>query len=97
MCEHLIKVEEYIKSKGIPEYWRGQPWTANCREWIYFDCLLSPKDLIDKLKLDPCVQVHDYFDIKAGAELGLFCTVCKDGVMGVHPQGPGASAKDLIF
>jgi hypothetical protein len=88
MCEHLIKAEEYIKSKGIPEYWRGQPWTDNCREWIYFDCRFDPAALKEKLALDPCVQVHDYFDIKAGAELGLYCSICKDGVMGVHPKSP---------
>jgi hypothetical protein len=96
MCEHLQSAENYIKSKGIPEYWRGQPWNKNCREWGYFDCRLSPESLIKKLQLDSCVRVHDYFDIKAGAEFGLFCTICKDGVMGVHPKSSGAKDKILI-
>lgn len=94
MCQHLKKAEEYIRASGVKEYWRGQPWTDNCREWIYFDALFDPADLKEKLQLDACVGVHDYFDPKAGSEFGLFCRVCKDGVMGLHPQS-GAAGNEI--
>jgi hypothetical protein len=96
MCIHLQPAEAYIKSKGIPEFWRGQPWTDNCREWIYFDCFFNPAELKAKLKLDECVQVHDYFDIKAGSERGLVCDTCKDGVMGIHPDSGYGASKPVI-
>lgn len=96
MCIHLKPAEEYIKSKGIPEFWRGQPWTNNCREWVYFDCLFSPLDLKNKLGLDDCVTIHDYYDIKAGSERGLFCEICKDGVMGIHPDSGNTPGKPSV-
>jgi hypothetical protein len=96
MCEHLKKAEDYIKSKGIKESWRGQPWTENCREWIYFDCVLSPQNLKTKLQLEDFVQVHDYSDTKAGSELGLICSICKDGIMGMHPESSIAKQMPVI-
>jgi hypothetical protein len=96
MCEHLVRVEDYIRAKGGKESWRGQPWTRNCREWVYFEVVLQPLEIRHKLHLDACVEVHDYFDIKAGAELGLFCNKCLDGVMGMHPDSPSSAGKPLI-
>ena len=85
MCEHLQKVENYIKQKDIKEVFRGRPWGKNCREWIYFNCILDTGELKRKLELDACVVTHQYYDIKVANELGLFCTICKDGIMGVNP------------
>jgi hypothetical protein len=96
MCIHLKAVEDYIKQQGIVEYWRGQPWTRNCREWIYFECVFSPTQLKAKLGLDACVDIHIYNDIKAGSEQGLICNECKDGVMGLHPESSLASARPLV-
>lgn len=87
MCEHLQKAEKYIEEKGLTAVFRGRPWGKNCREWVYFDCILDTEQLITKLALDPCVKTHNYQDIKIADELGLFCTLCKDGIMGVNPQG----------
>ena len=96
MCVHLKTVEEYIKQKGIPENWRGQPWSRYCREWIYFECVFSPTQIKTKFRLHSCVEAHIYHDIKAGSEQGLVCTKCNDGVMGLHPQSDSASSKPLV-
>ena len=96
MCEHLIRVEDYLKARGAVESWRGQPWTDNCREWVYFEAILNPSEIRHRLHLDACVEVHDYYDIKAGSELGLVCTRCQDGVMGMHPESSSAAGKPII-
>lgn len=86
MCKHLMPVETYLLAKGFKEIYRGQVWSNNCREWIYFNTILNPKQLIEQFQLDACITIHDYADIKVGSELGLFCTACKDGIMGYHPN-----------
>lgn len=96
MCTHLEKVVEYLTHHAIKEAWRGQPWTDNCREWIYYDAVLDPVFLQRHLSLDACIEMHDYSDIKAGSERGLFCTICKDGVMGMHPNDQQAKGKPVI-
>src|SRR5690349_14364402 len=96
MCIHLAPLENYLRAKNIAEVWRGQPWTKNCREWIYFDCSFDAAGLKAKLGLDPVVEVHDYPDVKAGSEAGLFCTACKDGVMGLHSSNPLSMQKPFI-
>lgn len=90
MCVHLEPVETYIKSNGFAEYWRGQPWTQNCREWVYFDCILDTSSISAKLNLHSCVTVHDYNDVKAGSERGFICSICKDGIMGRYPDSLGS-------
>ena len=82
MCEHLIKLEEYLEAKKIREMYRGRAWSKNCRVWIYYDCILDIDSLKERFKFDDCVQVHEYDDIKAGNELGFVCTKCNDGIIG---------------
>jgi len=96
MCIHLKEMETYLRSQGAKETWRGQPWTERCREWIYFDCVLNIESLQKKVLLDDCVTVHDYNDIKAGAELGFFCNQCEDAIMGIHPATSSAANKQFI-
>jgi hypothetical protein len=96
MCEHLHSAEQYLRASGAVEVWRGKPWQNNCREWIYFNCLFDPVALKQTLQLDSFIGMHDYFDIKGGAERGLFCTVCRDGLMGIHPESHQASTVLVI-
>lgn len=96
MCEHLLKVENYIKAKGIQEVFRGRPWGKNCREWVYFNCILDTEELKIKLELNACVETHEYSDSKVANELGLFCTSCRDGIMGVIPETGHTTDKILI-
>ena len=93
MCAHLKPVEDYLLSKGYKEIYRGQVWSNNCREWIYFNTVLQPKELINQFKLESFIIIHDYEDIKVGAELGLECTICKDAIMGYHPNSAYSKEK----
>jgi hypothetical protein len=95
MCEHLQPLEDYIKAKKIPEIFRGQAWSNNCREWVYFDCVLEPESLKAAFHLPSFVTTHENTDEKSGTELGLVCTQCKDAIMGLHPNH-ASSAKLLI-
>jgi hypothetical protein len=96
MCIHLKPLEDYLQSEGIVETYRGQVWSKNCREWIYFDAILNPQKLKDKFHLDDTIKIHDYEDIKVGSELGLVCTVCNDAIMGPHPNSPYSKEKITI-
>jgi hypothetical protein len=96
MCEHLIELECYIKSKNIKETFRGKAWSENCREWVYFDCVLSVNKLKEKFNFDNCVKVHEYNDVKIANELGFYCDVCKDGIMGFNPNNENTVNKKHI-
>ena len=75
---------------GIPETSRGQAWTDNCREWVYFDCILDLADLRARFRLADLVVDHDHLGTHDGCERGFYCSRCLDGVMGRHPShGPG--------
>jgi len=95
MCEHLQSLEDYLKTQKIPEIFRGQAWSDNCREWAYFDCVLEPESLKAKFHLPSFVTRHENTDEKSGTELGLVCTQCKDAIMGLHPNHT-SSAKLII-
>ena len=85
MCEHLIKLEEYLDTKNIRETYRGRAWSKNCRIWIYYDCILDINSLKERFKFDECVRVHEYNDIKVGSERGFICIKCNDAIMGKRP------------
>ncbi|MBS1513016.1 MAG: hypothetical protein JST86_19420 [Bacteroidetes bacterium] len=86
MCEHLKILEHYLKGKAIPETFRGKTWSDNCREWIYFDCVLDIASLQAKFHLPNFVVQHENRDPRSGTELGLVCTLCKDAIVGLHPD-----------
>ena len=91
MCEHLRFLEDYLKAKKIPEIFRGQAWSDNCREWVYFDCVLDTESLKTKFNLPPFVITHENTDERSGTELGLVCTQCQDAIMGLHPKHSSSS------
>ena len=95
-CTHLQPVQQYLSSLHIKITYRGQPWGNNCRDWIYYDCIVSAKRLIERLKLDTCVEVHDYQDIKVGSEMGLYCRQCQDAILGPHPNSVYAKGLQVI-
>jgi len=84
MCIHLFPLEQEIKSKGIRETFRGQAWTDNCREWIYFDCYLDVEQIKQRLALPDFIEHHVNEDPKSGYEEGLVCTLCHDAIIGYH-------------
>jgi hypothetical protein len=84
ICEHLRPLEDAIRAAGIAETFRGQPWTTNCREWVYFDCYLEVEKIRQQFDLSACVVDHLNDDPKSGRESGVVCTECHDGIVGLN-------------
>lgn len=84
MCEHLIVLDNELKSNGFKETYRGQPWSDNCREWVYYDCFLDLVAIRKRLNLPDFVESHSNDDPRSGLEAGLVCSQCHDGVIGAH-------------
>lgn len=81
-CPHLAELEKDLLSAMIPVTYRGQAWGDNCREWVYFDCVLDVERLRVEYSLPDFVRHHENLDQRSGTESGLVCERCKDGVMG---------------
>lgn len=86
MCEHLIGLDNELKARGIKETFRGQAWTENVREWVYYDCVLRVEQIKERYGFPDFVRSHVNDDSKSGKESGFYCVLCKDGVMGLHPD-----------
>lgn len=86
MCEHLIHLEQEIKARGLKETYRGQPWSNNCREWVYFDCLLVKEKIEARYNFPSFVSWHSNDDERSGLEAGFVCYHCYDAVIGAHPR-----------
>jgi len=86
VCEHLAQLEQALIATNIPITFRGQPWTSNCREWVYFACWLDRPAIRARFALLPCVIDHDHQGTHDGQESGLVCTACHDAIMGAHAE-----------
>ncbi len=86
MCEHLQALDNAIKARGITETFRGKAWSNNCREWVYYDCVLNMQEVRARYELPGFIKAHVNDDFKSGPERGFVCTLCQDAVMGVHPR-----------
>lgn len=90
VCEHLKPLEDELLAIGFKELARGQVWSKNCREWVYFDCTLDVPALLERFAFPPCVEAHEHLGTHDGSEYGLYCAACHDGIMGYHyRQGKG--------
>jgi hypothetical protein len=89
VCDHLSTVEKALLARGIPVTFRGQAWSDNCREWVYFDCYLDLPTLRGVYPLDTCVQDHAHRGTHDGQEAGLVCSACHDAIMGHVAPKPG--------
>lgn len=87
-CDHLNPLEKALIALGIKETYRGTPWSNNCREWVYYDCLFTDLDkTMSRFGLDKdIVKIHSHIGTHDGQEHGLVCSQCKDGIMGRHPE-----------
>ena len=94
MCEHLIGLDQELKLSGFKETYRGQAWSNNCREWVYYDCVLHSTSIRKWLNLRDFIVDHSNDDPKSGLEAGLVCEQCHDAVIGVHPSS--ASGKKVF-
>lgn len=88
-CEHLIELERALARAGFRETFRGQAWSDNCREWVYYDCLLPAEAIRRKFAFAPCVQDHAHRGTHDGQEAGFVCDIHNDGIMGRHPDDSG--------
>jgi hypothetical protein len=84
VCEHLAEIERALLAAKVSETFRGQPWTSNCREWVYFACWLDRPAIRGRYKLAECVIDHDHRGTHDGQEAGLVCSTCHDAIMGAH-------------
>jgi len=89
ICEHLRALEEAIHAEGIRETFRGNAWSLNCREWVYFDCHLNLAAIRAQFPLASCVQDHVHRGTFDGEERGLVCNNCHDAVVGTYDKKPG--------
>jgi len=96
LCEHLRPVGEYLRASGFSVTSAGQPWSLNCRYWVYFNTILDVDDLRRRFSLPVAVCDHRNDDPRSGLELGLVCDLDHDAVVGFHPSerkggapGPG--------
>ena len=83
VCEHLSEVEDALLDSGAAVTYRGQAWSDNCREWVYFDCYLDTGRLRARFRLSDTVHDHNHRGTHDGQEHGLVCTLCHDGLMGL--------------
>ena len=93
VCEHLSELEKMLIEAGVAETARGSVWSQNCREWVYFDCILDLASLRQRLRLSDFIEDHEHRGTHDGSELGFFCSRCQDGIMGIHPS----AAKRPVF
>ncbi|WP_313504726.1 hypothetical protein [Kaistella carnis] len=82
----MTNLDTELKDKGIKETFRGQAWGENCREWVYYDCVLSLEKIKRRYSFPDFVKTHLNDDNKSGMEAGFYCDICKDAVMGLHPH-----------
>ena len=74
---------------GIRETYRGQPWSNNCREWVYFDCFIDTKAVRSRVALAACVGDHSHRGTHDGEERGFVCSDCHDGIIGAYEPKAG--------
>ncbi|MDZ4690174.1 hypothetical protein [Terricaulis sp.] len=91
VCEHLSALERELIAAGVEETSRGQAWSENCREWVYFKCVLDLVALRSRFAFGPFVEEHVHRGTHDGTEAGFVCTACKDAVMGRHPDLAGGA------
>lgn len=88
-CEHLQPLEKAILARGIRETFRGEAWSLNCREWVYFDCFIDVEAVRRAFELSPSVVEHTHRGTHDGQERGLVCSRCHDALMGHYEPKPG--------
>jgi hypothetical protein len=75
MCEHLAASDAELKTRQIMETSRGQAWSDNWREWVYYDCVLVLDKLRQRYNFPAFVEDHDNDDQRSGMEAGFYIHV----------------------
>jgi hypothetical protein len=82
VCEHLRELERELLLSGIKVTFRGQAWSDNCREWVYFDAFLDTSRIRERYQLSSVVRDHTHRGTHDGEEHGLVCSACHDALVG---------------
>ena len=82
VCEHLAPLEKALLARKIAVTSRGQAWSKNCHEWVYFDCFLDIQAIRGHVEFPECVTIHSHRGTHDGQELGFVCSRCNDAIMG---------------
>ncbi|AXQ28291.1 hypothetical protein D0B54_06170 [Solimonas sp. K1W22B-7] len=93
ICEHLAELERVLQAARIEETYRGQPWSKNCREWVYYRCVLDLAAIRTRHALADCVKDHVHRGTHDGSEQGLVCEVHHDALVGAHPDSAGGAPR----
>ena len=91
VCQHLLELESVLVQSGIAVTFRGQAWSRNCREWVYFDCFLNTSLIRQEFHLAACVRDHTHRGTHEGSEHGLVCTEHQDALVGLVQPTPGGA------
>ena len=91
VCEHLSEVEQALLDLGTAVTFRGQAWSKNCREWVYFDVFLDLPRVRKHHLLPSAVKDHEHRGTHDGQECGLVCSLCHDALMG-HAEGKSGAS-----
>jgi hypothetical protein len=86
VCEHLRPVREYLLRTGAHVSDAGYLWSTSSRVSLWFDAVMDPEGIHRRLALDACVVKTESDDPRTGPELGLYCEVHHDSVVGPHPR-----------
>ena len=86
LCEHLRPLGEHLRAAGYSVTHAGQPWSRNCRYWVYFNTVLDVDELRRRFALPATVVTHSNDDPRSGLERGLVCELDHDAVIGRHPS-----------
>ena len=89
VCEHLAPLEQALLDRKVAVTFRGQAWSMNCREWVYFDCFFDLPGIRRQLSFPEFVEDHSHRGTHDGQELGLVCRVCHDAIMGLYEPVSG--------
>lgn len=89
VCEHLQPLERALLDAEIAVTFRGQAWSKNCREWVYFDAFLDVDAIRREFALPDFVTTHSHRGTHDGQEAGLVCSRCHDAIVGFLEPGAG--------
>lgn len=89
ICEHLVQFEQELIARGLKETFRGEAWSRNVREWVYFEVCFDMAAVRERFAFDQCVEEHYHLGTHDGQEAGFVCMVHRDGIMGRHPEHCG--------
>lgn len=82
-CAHLIALEKALLACGAVPTFRGEAWSENCREWVYFDAYLDTARIRQSFRLPEFVRDRTHLGTHDGQEHGLVCDLCCDALMGL--------------